>query len=68
MRSLQWSSPLSSEYAPGGTSLVDVKDQPGDVQFVIEKLISLDHTGGDSVTKPVGYVSTWPWPGTPSAE
>ena len=42
--------PLSSEYAPGGTSLVDVKDQPGDVKFVIEKLISLDHTRGEPVT------------------
>jgi predicted dienelactone hydrolase len=42
--------PLSSEYAPGGTSLVDVKDQPGDVKFVIERLISLDHTRGEPVT------------------
>ena len=42
--------PLSSEYAPGGASLVDVKDQPGDVTFVIEKLISLDHTRGEPVT------------------
>ena len=42
--------PLSSEYAPGGTTLIDVKNQPGDVQFVIEKLISLSHTQGDPVT------------------
>ena len=42
--------PLSSEYAPGGTTLIDVKNQPGDVTFVIEKLISLDHAHGDPVT------------------
>ena len=42
--------PLSSEYAPGGTTLIDVANQPGDVKFVIEKLISLDHTRGDPVT------------------
>ena len=42
--------PLSSEYAPGGTTLIDVKDQPGDVKFVIEKLISLDHARGEPVT------------------
>jgi hypothetical protein len=42
--------PLSSEYAPGGTTVMDVKNQPGDVRFVIEKLISLDHAHGDPVT------------------
>ena len=42
--------PLSSEYAPGGTTLIDVKEQPGDVKFVIEKLISLNHTPGQPVT------------------
>ncbi len=42
--------PLSSEYAPGGTTLIDVANQPGDVAFVIEKLISLDQTHGNPVT------------------
>jgi predicted dienelactone hydrolase len=42
--------PLSSEYAPGGTTLSDVVNQPGDVRFVIEKLISLNQTRGNPVT------------------
>jgi dienelactone hydrolase len=39
--------PLSNGAAPGGPTILDYVNQPGDVSFVITQMIRLDHTKGD---------------------
>ena len=39
--------PLSNGAAPGGPTIVDYVNQPGDVSFVITQMLRLDHTKGD---------------------
>lgn len=39
--------PLSNGAAPGGPSIADYVNQPGDVSFVITQMLRLDHTKGD---------------------
>ncbi len=38
--------PLSSSGAPGGPTILDYVNQPGDVSFVITQMLRLDHTRG----------------------
>ena len=38
--------PLSSGGAPGGPTILDYPNQPGDVSFVITQMLRLDHTVG----------------------
>jgi fermentation-respiration switch protein FrsA (DUF1100 family) len=38
--------PLSSGGAPGGPTILDYPNQPGDVSFVITQMLQLDHTVG----------------------
>lgn len=38
--------PLSSGAAPGGPTILDYVNQPGDVSFVISQMLHLDHTDG----------------------
>lgn len=39
--------PLSNGAAPGGPTILDYVNQPGDVSFVITQMLRLDHTRGD---------------------
>ncbi|MDP2126406.1 MAG: hypothetical protein Q8K97_03420 [Pseudohongiella sp.] len=41
--------PLSSGGAPGGPTVNDVVNQPGDVSFVLDNLLSRNNTEGDSL-------------------
>jgi fermentation-respiration switch protein FrsA (DUF1100 family) len=48
--------PLSSGGAPGGPTIADYANQPGDVSFVITQMLQLDHSKGSPVSRLInGY-------------
>jgi predicted dienelactone hydrolase len=45
--------PLTNYFAPGGANLADVANQPGDVRFIIDRVLERNHKSGDSLYQQV---------------